>query len=421
MKSAIGTRLSVMMFLQFFIWGAWYVTIGNFMAANGMADLTHWPYTVNPIAAIIAPFFLGLVADRYFATERVFGVLHLLGGLVMLAVPQATADPLVFVLLLLLYNLCYMPTLGLANSLAFHNIDNQERQFPLIRVFGTIGWIVAGLFIGFVLGQFTGDQLPDRTPLPLYTAAVGSLALGLYSFTLPHTAPPGAGEAVSLRSIVGIDALSRLGGRPFYIFIASSLLICIPLAAYYNFAPIYAANAVYDQGASNALVGLLPNPSSLMSLGQMSEVAFMLLMPLLFARLGVKWMLAIGMAAWVLRYALFAAGAPDAVFWTIAAGILLHGICYDFFFVTGQIYVDKKSTPAVRGQAQGFLVLVTYGVGMFIGAQVAGELYNLFLGDAGALSLERWQSFWFVPAAFAAAVMLFFVISFRDEVGADAG
>ncbi len=420
MQKAIASRLSVMMFLQFFIWGAWYVTIGNYMAANGMADLTHWPYTVNPIAAIIAPFFLGLIADRFFSTERVLGLLHILGGLVMLAVPAATASPLVFILLLLLYNLCYMPTLGLANSLAFHNIENQEQQFPLIRVFGTIGWIIAGLFIGFVLGQFTGDQLPDRTPLPLYTTAAASLLLGVYSFTLPHTPPPAAGEPVSLRIIAGLDALSRLGSKPFYVFIASSLLICIPLAAYYNFAPIYAANAVYDQGTNNALVGLLPNPSSLMSLGQMSEVAFMLLMPLFFARLGVKWMLAIGMAAWVLRYFLFAVGAPDAVFWTIATGILLHGICYDFFFVTGQIYVDKKSTPAIRGQAQGFLVLVTYGIGMLIGAQVAGELYRLFLGDAATLSLARWQDFWFVPAGFAALVLLFFLVTFRDKVD-DAG
>jgi len=415
MKNAIGARLSAMMFLQFFIWGAWYVTIGNYMAAQGMADLTHWPYTVNPIAAIIAPFFLGLVADRFFATEKVLGVLHVLGGLVMFAVPSATGSPTTFILLLLLYNLCYMPTLGLANSLAFHNIDNQETQFPRIRVFGTIGWIVAGLFIGYVLGEFSGAELPDRTPLPLYTTAAASILLGIYSFTLPNTPPPAAGEKVSLQSIVGLDALRQLGSRSFYVFIACSFLICIPLAAYYNFAPIFAANAVYDQGVSNALTGLLPNPSSLMSMGQMSEVVFMLLMPLLFARLGVKWMLAIGMAAWILRYALFAMGAPEAVFWMVAAGILMHGICYDFFFVTGQIYVDKKSTPAVRGQAQGFLVLVTYGLGMFIGAQIAGSLFNGFLGDASALSLARWHDFWLVPAGFAMVVLLVFLASFRDD------
>ena len=415
MQSAIGARLSAMMFLQFFIWGAWYVTIGNYMAAQGMADLTHWPYTVNPVAAIVAPFFLGLVADRFFATERVLGALHIAGGLIMLAVPQATGSPLLFVLLLLMYNICYMPTLGLANSLAFHNIENQEKQFPLIRVFGTIGWIVAGLFIGFVLGQFSGGELPDRTPLPLYTTAAASLILGAYSFTLPHTPPPAAGERVSLKSIAGIDAFRQLGSRAFYIFIVCSILICIPLAAYYNFAPIFVANSVYDQDASNAVVGLLPNPSSLMTLGQMSEAAFMLLMPLLFARFGVKWMLAAGMAAWILRYLFFALGAPDAIFWTVAAGILLHGICYDFFFVTGQIYVDKKSTPAVRGQAQGFLVLATYGLGMFIGAQVAGTLFNAFLGDASVLTLARWQDFWLLPAGFALIVFVLFAFSFRDE------
>ncbi|MYI01122.1 MAG: nucleoside permease, partial [Gammaproteobacteria bacterium] len=203
--------------------------------------------------------------------------------------------------------------------------------------------------------------------------------------------------------------------RAFYIFIACSIQICIPLAAYYNFAPIFVANAVYDQNVSNAVVGLLPNPSSLMTLGQMSEAAFMLLMPLLFARFGVKWMLAIGMAAWILRYLLFALGAPDAVFWMVVTGILLHGICYDFFFVTGQIYVDKKSTPAVRGQAQGFLVLVTYGVGMFIGAQIAGALFNAFLGDETVLTLARWQDFWLLPAGFALVVFLLFVFTFRDE------
>ena len=414
-NSAISTRLSAMMFLQFFIWGAWYVTIGNYMAAQGMADLTHWPYTVNPVAAIVAPFFLGLVADRFFATERVLGALHIIGGLIMLTVPQTSGSPLLFILLLLLYNICYMPTLGLANSLAFHNIENQEKQFPLIRVFGTIGWIVAGLFIGFVLGQFSGDELPDRTPLPLYTTAIASLILGAYSFTLPHTPPPAAGEKVSLKSIVGIDALRQLGSRAFHIFIACSILICIPLAAYYNFAPIFVANAVYDQNVSNAVVGLLPNPSSLMTLGQMSEAAFMLLMPLLFVRFGVKWMLAIGMAAWILRYLLFALGAPDAVFWMVVTGILLHGICYDFFFVTGQIYVDKKSTPAVRGQAQGFLVLVTYGIGMFIGAQIAGALFNAFLGDETVLTLARWQDFWLLPAGFALIVFLLFVFTFREE------
>jgi nucleoside transporter len=403
----MSARLSAMMFLQFFIWGAWYTTIAVYMTAHGMETLTHWPYTVNPVAAIIAPFFLGLIADRYFSTERILGVLHLLGAAVLLAVPRTTGSPGLFIGLLLLYNLCYMPTLGLANSLAFHHIQSQEKQFPLIRVFGTIGWIVAGLFISFVLGRFVAE-LPERTALPLYSAAVASVVLGLYAFTLPHTPPSAAGEPVSARSILGIDALRHLGSRPFYVFLAASLLLCIPLAAYYNFTQIFLGAAGVE------------NIAATQTLGQMSEVVFMLLMPFFFARLGVKWMLAVGMGAWVLRYALFALAAPDAVFWMIAGGILLHGICYDFFFVTGQIYVDKKSSPAVRGQAQGLLVFVTYGVGMLIGAQVAGNVYNRFLAGAPQLSLQQWQSFWWIPAAFAAAILVFFVVSFRDRVEEDA-
>jgi nucleoside transporter len=402
MRRMLHARLSTMMFLQFFIWGAWYTTIAVYMSTHGMETLTHWPYTVNPIAAIIAPFFLGLVADRYFATEKVLGVLHLLGGVVLFTVPQASGAPALFIGLLLLYNLCYMPTLGLANSMAFHNIQSQEKQFPLIRVFGTIGWIVAGLFISFALAGFV-TVLPEQTALPLYTAAVASMALGLYSFTLPHTPPTGAGRPVSIRSIVGLDALRELGSRPFYVFIAASLLLGIPLAAYYNFTQIFLG----DAGVANI--------AATQTLGQMSEVVFMLLMPFFFVRLGVKWMLAVGMGAWVLRYALFAMAAPDAIFWMIVAGILLHGICYAFFFVTGQIYVDKKSTPANRGQAQGFLVLITYGVGMLIGAQVAGNIYNAFLGDAPRLTLEQWQGFWWIPAAFALAVLVFFVLTFKDR------
>jgi len=401
-----NARLSVMMFLEFFIWGAWYTTIAVYMTAQGMETLTHWPYTVNPIAAIAAPFFVGLVADRYFATQRVLGALHLAGGLVLLAAPRTTGNPTLFILLLLLYNLCYMPTLGLANSLAFHNIQDQEKQFPRIRVFGTLGWIVAGLFVSFVLRQFLGggDVQPERTAWPLYTAGVASLLLGLYSFTLPHTPPPAAGQPVSAGSVLGMDAFRRLGSRPFYVFIASSLLICIPLAAYYNFTQLYLSAARVE------------NIAATQTLGQMSETVFMLLMPLFFARLGVKWMLLVGMAAWVVRYALFALAAPDAVFWMIALGILLHGVCYDFFFVTGQIYVDKKSTPEIRGQAQGFLVFVTYGVGMLIGAQVAGNVYNRFLGGATALSLAEWSRFWWIPAGFAAAVMVFFALFFKDRV-----
>jgi nucleoside transporter len=293
----------------------------------------------------------------------------------------------------------------LANSLSFHHIQSQEKQFPFIRVFGTIGWIVAGLFVSFGLRGFVGGgRLPEQTALPVYASAVASILLGLYSFSLPHTPPPAAGQRVSVRSIVGLDALRQLGSKPFYVFLISSLLICIPLAAYYNFTQLFLEGTGFT------------NIAGTQTFGQMSETIFMLLMPLFFARLGVKWMLLTGMGAWAVRYLLFALGAPHEIVWMIILGILLHGVCYDFFFVTGQIYVDKKSTPQIRGQAQGLLVLVTYGVGMVIGAQVAGKVFNRFLGAASALTLGQWQQFWFIPAAFAAVVMVIFALLFNDRL-----
>jgi nucleoside transporter len=397
-RSSTSARLSVMMFLQFFVWGAWYVTVGIFMGENGMGDISHWAYTVGPLAAVISPFFLGMIADRYFDVEKVLGVMHLLGGAAILAAPFNSGSPTVFIVLLAVHMLCYMPTIGLTNTLAFHNITDQEKQFPLIRVFGTLGWIAAGVLVSLGLKA-------ETTAVPFYVAGAASLAMGLFSFTLPHTPPPAAGSgAVTAREILGLDALKQLSSRSFNVFILSSFLICIPLATYYNFAPIYAND-----------VGL-ENVAFKMSFGQMSEVLFMVLMPFFFRRLGVKWMLVVGMGAWVLRYALFALAAPAGVVWMIMFGIILHGICYDFFFVTGQIYVDKKSTPAIRGQAQGLLVLITLGLGMLIGAQVSGWLNNAFKDGAEVLSAAAWQSFWWVPAAFAGAIMLFFLFAFKDDV-----
>ncbi len=402
MKSTINIRLGFMMFLQFFIWGAWYTSIAVYMTAQGMGSLTHWPFTVNPIAAIAAPFFLGLVADRFFATEKVLSVLHLAGGVVLLLVPQLSSNPVAFIIGLLVYNLCYMPTLGLANSLAFHHIEDQEKTFPRIRVFGTIGWITAGLGVSFVLGRALGT-VAESTAAPLYTAGIASLVLGVFCLSLPHTPPSAKGRKVSIGSILGLDAFRELGSGPFYVFLLSSFLICIPLAAYYNFTQLFLGAA----GVTNI--------AATQTLGQMSEVGFMLLMPFFFARLGVKWMLIVGMLAWVTRYSLFALGAPEQVQWMVIGGIALHGICYDFFFVTGQIYVDKKSSPSVRGQAQGMLVLVTYGVGMLIGAQIAGLTYNSFLQDSAALTPAQWQSFWWIPAGFALVVLVIFAALFRDK------
>ncbi|MEM6783664.1 MAG: MFS transporter [Bacteroidota bacterium] len=403
MQRGLSARLSAMMFLEFFVWGAWYTTVAVYMAAEGLGDLTHWPYTVNPVAAIVAPFFLGLIADRYFAAQNVFGVLHILGGVFILAAPSTIQNPTLFILLLLAYNLCYMPTLGLSNTIAFEHLDDQERQFPIIRVFGTIGWIVAGLAISFVMSPILGVTA-EATAWPLYLTGIFSIVLGLFAFTLPNTPPAAAGDPVSVASIAGVDAFKQLGSRPFYIFLGASFLLCIPLAAYYNFTQLFLAATGFE------------NIAATQSLGQVSEILFMLLMPMLFVRWGVKWMLAAGMAAWVLRYALFALAAPDAVMWMIVAGVFLHGICYDFFFVTGQIYVEKKSTPKVRGQAQGLLVLVTYGVGMLIGAQVAGQLYNRFLDGREALPLAEWPDFWWLPAGLAAVILVLFIALFNDKV-----
>lgn len=404
MKTTTRVQLSAMMFLEFFIWGSWYTTVAVYMSKHDMANLTHWPFTVNPVAAIIAPFFVGLIADRYFATEKVLGTLHILGAVFMFLTPWATGNPVVFILLLLAYNICYMPTISLANTVCFHIMSDQEKQFPTIRVFGTIGWIVAGLIISFVLGIFVAFGIkPEETAMPLYLTASASLVLGLYSFTLPHTPPPAKGRKVSAKSIIGIDAFKQLGSPSFYVFLISSFLICIPLAAYYNFTQVFLEAAKFK------------NIAATQTIGQVSETFFMILMPLFFVRLGVKWMLAAGMFAWALRYALFALGAPDLVTWMIITGIALHGVCYDFFFVAGQIYVDKKANAQIRAQAQGLIIFVTYGVGMLIGAQIAGTVYNSFLGDASSLTLQKWQNFWWIPAIFALVVLIIFILLFKDK------
>ena len=401
MSQRMIIRLSVMMFLEFFIWGCWFTSIAVYMTEEGMGTLTHWPYTVKPIAAIVAPFILGLIADRFFPTEKVLGFLHIAGGLILFIVPQTSGTPLLFIFLMLAYNLCYMPTLGLANALAFHHMEDQEKQFPVVRVFGTIGWIAAGLFISFGLSYLIGG-MAEKTAIPIYLAAVCSLILGIYSFTLPHTPPRAKGEAVSFRTLAGLDALKFLGSKSFYSFVLCSFLISIPLAAYYNYTQLYLENSGIQQIAGIQI------------LGQMSEVIFMLLIPLFFVRYGVKWMLGVGMLAWVIRYLLFSLAAPAGIYWMVILGILLHGICYDFFFVTGQMYVEKKSNDKIRGQAQGFIILVTYGFGFLFGAQIAARVYLSFLKDAEHLTEGQWQNFWLIPAIFALLVLVFFSITFKD-------
>ena len=390
-----------MMFLQFFIWGAWFVTIGVYLSrgVDYPAGLDT-AYSVGPLAAIFAPIFLGLVADRFFPTQIVLGVLHLAGAALMWFVPGAIAsemasDNSAFFWVLLGYMLCYMPTLGLTNSLAMHHIEDSEKQFPVIRVFGTIGWIAAG----FVVGNWLKA---DATIVPMQIAAGASALLGVYSFFLPHTPPPARGQKTSFSDALGLGALKMLADKNFAVFAAASLVICLPLQAYYAFAATFVTDAGFESAAGTMLWG------------QVSEIVFMLVIPLLFVRLGVKWMLAVGMACWVARYALFAVGAPDGVRWMIFLGILLHGICYDFFFVTGQIYTDKKAPAAIRGQAQGLLIVLTQGIGMYLGAKINTPLFAARVTSESPLA--QWPSFWWIPCGMAAAVLVLFIALFNDRV-----
>jgi len=419
---AVAARLSVMMFLQFFVWGAWYVSMTGWMGVQKLDGLIGWAYTVGPIAAVISPFFLGMVADRFFATQRVLGAMHILGGAVLLAVPAVIGSlsgeqpagffhP--FVLLLLLHMLCYMPTLGLSASLAFHHMTNPEKQYPMVRVYGTIGWIVGNIVVAGSLKPWGIDltwiAAGDKSPMQFYVAGGAAVLLGLFSLTLPHTPPPAAGTKITVGRVLGLDSL-RLLARPSYlVFVICASLICIPLAGYYS----YARNFVDFTGFSNATLT--------MSYGQMSEIFFMLIMPLCFARLGVKWMLAAGMLAWVARYGLFSAAADDKVRWMVLGGVLLHGICYDFFFVAGAIYVDREAPKEIRAQAQGFLVLITQGLGLGLGAQLFARLVKASTtqtaatAQTAATTTVNWQTIWFWPAAFAAGVLVIFVLLFRDK------
>jgi len=413
-------RLSIMMFLQFFVWGSWYVSVTGFLNVSEMSGLTGAIYTVGPIAAIIAPFFLGMIADRFFASERVLGFLHLVGGMLLIAAPSfaqpfflpempenaslfyktilydlpAYVQP--FSLILLAHMFCYMPTLGLTASLSFRNLQDQEKEFPIVRVLGTIGWIVGNISVSFLHGK-------DQSASQFYLAGGAEILLGIYSFSLPHTPPVSKGQPASLGQILGLDSLRLFRSSSYSIFMLCSFLICIPLAGYYAVARNYVE-------ASETLVN--GSATYTMAFGQMSEVLFMLIMPLCFARLGVKWMLVAGMGAWVARYGLFAAAADDKIKWMILAGIILHGVCYDFFFVTGMIYVDKRAPVSIRNQAQGFLVLMTQGLGLGIGAKL---FFAHVLMHTSASGVVDWKTVWLYPAGFAAAVMVFFALFFKND------
>lgn len=450
---ASGTciRLSVMMFLQFFAWGSWFATLALAMGSNGLGDFIGGAYESAPLAAILAPLFLGLVADRLFPSERVMGVMMLLGGAIMCAIallaPQGADKGQLIVWLMIAYMVCYMPTLGLANTITFSHLP--QELFPKARVWGTIGWIAAGLAVG--IAGWSGSLNI------FWLAAASSIALGVYSFTLPHTPPPAKGRPIDIKSLLMLDAVKLLKSPSFAVFAICSMLLCVPLGYYYGQTSAYLGAAGFKQTAS------------IMTLGQMSEIVFMLLIPFFFRKLGVKWMLSIGMACWVLRYVLFAVGAPDQVAWMLLLGVALHGICYDFFFVTGFIYTDKKAPAAVRGQAQSLLVFLTQGLGMFFGFRMAfggtwpftkiplpntfgaygaapanhvplmeniataqGEqpeptVLESFTGMFGKgypegvdpelvnKAMIDWKNFWFFPAGMALVILVVFILFFHDR------
>ena len=445
-------RLSVMMFLQFFAWGSWFATLALAMGNNDLTAFIGGAYESAPIAAIVAPLFLGLVADRLFSSERVMGVLMLIGGGIMCAIaimaPQGAEKGGQIVGLMIAYMLCYMPTLGLGNTITFTHLP--QELFPKARVWGTIGWIVAGLTLG-VAGWSASLNI-------FWIAAASSIALGIYSFTLPHTPPPAKGKPIDIGSLLMVDALKLLKNPPFLVFAICSMLICIPLGYYYGQTSAYLGAAGFKQAAAT------------MTLGQMSEIFFMLLIPFFFRRLGVKLMLLVGMGCWVLRYVLFSIGAPEQVTWMLLAGVALHGICYDFFFVTGFIYTDKKAPAEVRNQAQSLLVFLTQGLGMFFGFRMAfggnlpfttiplpntlgaygaapanhAALMDAIKTSAGSQpapsflesmagmfgkgypqgvnpelitkAMTDWKYYWLFPAGMAAVIAVIFLLFFRDHV-----
>ncbi|WP_263409907.1 MFS transporter [Terriglobus tenax] len=390
-------RLSTMMFLEFFIWGAWYVTVTTWVSQtlhfNGVQ--TGLIAGTTAIGAVLSPFIAGWVADNLMAAEKMLALLHLIGGGLMYAASlQTSFGPLYG--LVLAYAVLYMPTLGLVNAIAFRQMTDPKSEFAPIRVLGTIGWICAGLVVSY------GFQA-EATALPLRLAAGASVALAVYSLLLPNT-PPQAKERFSVGNLFPVEVRRMFLDRSFLIFALASFLICVPLQFYYAFTNPF----LVQVGVANA--------AGKMTFGQMSELGCMLLIPWFFRRLGVKWMLVAGIAAWVLRYLCFAYGNPQAGMWMLLLGILLHGICYDFFFVTGQIYTDRKAPAAYRSAAQGLITLITYGVGMLLGSWLSGLVVDKYATADG----HAWRSIWLVAASVAAVVLLFFLVAFKEEKTADA-
>ena len=393
MKKSTGISLSLMMFLEYFIWGSWYATLATYMKRPPLESdggQIGNAYGALAIATMISPFIVGLIADRYFAAQKIMGILHLLGA-VILYFAGSIQDNTLFYWVVLIYSILYMPTIALSNSIAFNQITDPGKQFPWIRVFGTLGWIIAGLVIGN-LGW-------GNTNYIFLVACGASAVLGLYSFFLPNT-PPKADKNVSAAKAFGAEALGLFKNKAYLIFFIAAVLICIPLSFYYGFTSLF----LEEKG--------MKDPGGQMIFGQVSEALFILAIPFLFNSIGVKKMLIIGMLAWILRYVAFAYGDMDSGTWLLYAGIILHGICYDFFFVTGYMYTEKKAGEKIKSAAQGLFTFGTYGLGMVIGTWFSGRIVDHY---TAADKSHNWPAIWYVPVYIAVAVLIYFIIFFREK------
>ena len=403
MKKSVQIQLSFMMFLEFFIWGGWFVTLGTFMGSNLNASgaETAMAYSTQSWGAILAPFIIGLIADKYFNAEKLLGLLHILGAILMYMMYQAS-DFSNFYPYVLGYMIVYMPTLALVNSVSFNQMNDPAKQFSFIRVWGTIGWILAGVLISYYFHWDSQESVSSGLLKNTFLmTAVVSLFLGVFSFTLPKTPPSKNNqEKVTISEILGLDALKLLTDRNFLVFFLSSVLICIPLAFYYQNANPFLSEIGVD------------NPTGKMTIGQASEVLFMLLLPFFFKKFGFKKTILVGMLAWVIRYLLFAYGSSGESTFMLLIGIALHGICYDFFFVSGQIYTDSKAGEKIKSAAQGRITLATYGFGMLVGFWIAGKIVDYNLLTDGT---HNWFDIWLAPAIFAGVVMIIFAMLFKNE------
>ena len=420
MNSSVRIRLSVMMFLQYFVWGAWFVTLGTYLgtALKFPGTAIGMCYAAIPIAGMISPFFVGIIADRFFAAERLLAALHLIGAGIMYYVSTEPGNDLVFPLLLA-YAICYMPTLSLTNTVSFAEMKDPAKEFPGIRVLGTIGWIAAGMLIGKLrlspsgtlslsMGKAADTAASlvsiEATALPMKIAAMSSVILAIACLFLPHV-PPKKDAKVSFGAIVGLDALRLMNNLSFAVFVIGSFLICIPLQFYYAFT-----------GSFLAAINKVPDPAFTMTFGQISEIFFMLVFPLFFSRLGVKYMLLAGMAAWAGRYFLFGFGDANDKIWMLYLGLILHGVCYDFFFVTGQVYVDQQASEKIRAAAQGLIAFVTYGFGMFVGSIIQGQVAGHYAITEGEKVVgHHWKEIWIIPAFGAFGVLMLFLFFFSEK------